>query len=162
LRDHGQVKKYYHSIVGWNGRMDGIQGAILQVKLKYLERANEARRAHARHYHQLLEGVFPVVAPVEAAYARHVYHVYAVRVPHRDRVLAAMGQRGVACGIHYPIPVHFQEAYKHLGLGKGSFPVAEQCADEFLSLPMFPELLPEHVETVVKTLRECLVSGSSS
>jgi dTDP-4-amino-4,6-dideoxygalactose transaminase len=156
LRDHGQVRKYHHDHIGWNARMDGIQGAVLQVKLRRLAAANEARRNHARQYARLLADVEQVVLPVEAPGRTHVYHVYAVRVPDRDEVLQRMGRRGIACGIHYPIPVHLQKAYRHLGYDEGSFPVAEQCAREFLSLPMYPELRPEQVELVATELRACL------
>jgi len=156
LRDHGQEKKYYHSDIGWNARMDGIQGAVLQVKLKRLERGNLARREHAQLYNNSLGDLETVILPKEAAYSKHVYHVYAVRVVDRDQVLRAMTSRGVACGIHYPIPVHLQKAYQGLGLGRGSFPVAERCADEFLSLPMFPELTRDQVELVARELRSQL------
>ena len=148
LRDHGQAKKYYHALVGWNARMDGIQGAVLRVKLRYLSEANDARRAHARSYNQQLADFEDLITPVEAGYARHVYHVYAVRCRSRDRILQAMARRGIACGIHYPVPVHLQEAYRFLGYTKGSFPVAEQCAEEFLSLPMFPELSADQIQAV--------------
>lgn len=154
LRDHGQHKKYHHSEVGWNGRMDGLQGAALRVKLRHLARWTEARRAHAQHYDRLLSGCAEVIPPVEAAYARHVYHLYAIRVANRDEVLAKLARRGITCGIHYPIPVHLQDAYRSLGKRRGSFPIAERCADEFLSLPMFAELTPEQVEYVVTSLRE--------
>ncbi len=156
LRDHGQSRKYHHAVVGWNARMDGIQGAALHVKLKHLNRNNARRRAHARQYDQLLAEVPGVLLPVEAAYARHVYHLYVVRVAHRDQVLHAMAERGIGCGIHYPIPVHLQEAYQSLGLRRGSFPVAERCADEFLSLPMYPELSSEQIEAVVAGLKACV------
>jgi len=156
LRDHGQAKKYHHAVIGWNARMDGIQGAALRVKLKYLDRANEARRANARFYDQHLAGVEEIILPTEAEYARHVYHLYVVRVQERDRVLQAMANRGIACGIHYPIPVHLQEAYRFLGHQKGSFPVAERCADEFLSLPMYPELTTSQLEAVVHGLKTVL------
>ena len=148
LRDHGQAKKYYHALVGWNARMDGIQGAVLRVKLRYLSKANDAGRAHARSYNQQLADFEDLITPVEAGYARHVYHVYAVRCRSRDRILQAMARRGIACGIHYPVPVHLQEAYRFLGYAKGSCPVAEQCADEFLSLPMFPELSADQIQAV--------------
>jgi len=156
LRDHGQAKKYHHAVIGWNARMDGIQGAALRVKLKHLDRANEARRANARFYDQHLAGVEEIILPTEAKYARHVYHLYVVRVQERDRVLQAMANRGIACGIHYPIPVHLQEAYRFLGHQKGSFPVAERCADEFLSLPMYPELTTPQLEAVVRELKTVL------
>jgi dTDP-4-amino-4,6-dideoxygalactose transaminase len=156
LRDHGQSKKYHHSVVGWNGRMDGIQGAALSVKLKKLAQGNESRRDHARRYTELLDGLESIVLPTTAADRTHVFHIYALRVPRRDEMIAALGKQGIACGIHYPIPVHLQEAYRFLGLGPGSFPVAEKCANEFVSLPMFPELTPEQVNTVAHAVRAWL------
>ncbi len=156
LRDHGQAKKYHHALIGWNARMDGIQGAALRVKLKHLDRANQARRANARFYDQHLAGVEEVILPTEAEYAHHVYHLYVVRVQERDRVLEAMANRGIACGIHYPIPVHLQEAYRFLGHRKGSFPVAERCAEEFLSLPMYPELTTTQLGAVVHEMKTLL------
>ena len=156
LRDHGQAKKYHHALIGWNARMDGIQGAALRVKLKHLDRANQARRANARFYDQHLAKIEEVVLPEEAEYARHVYHLYVVRVQERDRVLQAMASRGIACGIHYPIPVHLQEAYRFLGHRKGAFPVAERCAQEFLSLPMYPELTTTQMGAVVHELKTLL------
>ena len=148
LRDHGQAKKYIHSLVGWNARMDGIQGAILSVKLKYLYAGNEARRARAQLYAHYLEGAEDIRLPAEADYAKHVYHVYAVRVPERDSIMRTLNEKGIGCGIHYPVPLHLQEAYQSLGYRPGSFPVAESCAREFLSLPMYPELKQEQVEYV--------------
>jgi len=162
LRDHGQSKKYHHALIGWNARMDGIQGAVLRVKLKHLDRANEARRANARFYDQHLAGVEEVILPTEAEYGRHVYHLYVVRMQDRDRVLQAMANRGIACGIHYPIPVHLQEAYRFLGHRKGSFPVAERCAEEFLSLPMYPELTTTQMEAVVHELKTLLPASQST
>jgi dTDP-4-amino-4,6-dideoxygalactose transaminase len=153
LRDHGQEKKYYHSDIGWNARMDGIQGAVLGIKLKTLAKGNAARREHARRYRELLTGVAGVMLPTEAEYGKAVYHIYAIRANDRDQLLAAMGKRGVACGIHYPIPVHLQAAYSGLGLKRGSFPVAERCADEFLSLPMFPDLTAEQIDFVARQLK---------
>lgn len=156
LRDHGQHRKYYHSMIGWNARMDGIQGAILRVKLRHLARNNELRRAHAAAYTDALDGADGVITPREASYGKHVYHLYAVRVRDRDRIIAELGKRGVNCGIHYPVPVHLQEAYRELGYVRGSLPVTERCADEFLSLPMFPELTSEQIETVVRELKACV------
>jgi dTDP-4-amino-4,6-dideoxygalactose transaminase len=156
LRDHGQVRKYFHSVVGWNARMDGIQGAVLRVKLKRLEANNARRRSHARRYDELLGGVEEVLTPFAAPHGEHVYHIYALRVKDRDQVLQAMGERGIACGIHYPVPVHLQEAYQPLGYGRGAFPVAERCAEEFLSLPMYPELSPEQLVAVAGALTECV------
>jgi dTDP-4-amino-4,6-dideoxygalactose transaminase len=156
FRDHGQRKKYHHAVVGWNARMDGIQGAVLSVKLKHLEKGNAARHRHAALYHSLLAGEEKLRLPREAKDRRHVYHLYAVRAPCRDATIEALAKRGVHCGIHYPIPVHLQTAYRHLGLAKGSFPVAERCAEEFISLPMFPELTPDQIETVARELKVAL------
>ncbi len=156
LRDHGQRAKYHHSHIGWNARMDGIQGAVLRVKLKALDGNNAARRSHARLYENHLGNRGDLITPKEAEYGTHVYHVYAVRVKGRDQLQRALTDRGIASGIHYPIPIHLQEAYGHLKLGRGSFPVAERCAEEFLSLPMFPELTPEQIETVVREVNSHL------
>ena len=156
LRDHGQAAKSMHSAIGWNARMDGIQAAVLSLKLTRLEACNKARRAHARLYNELLESVPEVIRPVEAPHNTHVYHIYAVRVRDRDAVLQRMLERGVNCAVHYPIPIHLQKAYNFLGLKPGCFPVAERCAKEFLSLPMYPELRAEQIEFVVKSLKESL------
>jgi dTDP-4-amino-4,6-dideoxygalactose transaminase len=158
LRDHGQAKKYFHSMIGWNARMDGIQGAILSVKLKRLAAANAARRAHAQIYSELLAGVPGAIRPTVMKGNVHVFHIYAVRVQDRDAVLQRMSDRGVNCAIHYPIPIHLQEAYRSLGLRPGSFPMAERCANELLSLPMFPELRPEQIRRVVEALKESVSS----
>jgi dTDP-4-amino-4,6-dideoxygalactose transaminase len=152
LREHGQPRKYIHAVPGWNARMDGIQGAILSVKLKHLNAANEARRAHARQYGERLAGEAAITLPVEAPYARHVYHLYVIRVPERDPVIARLGARGITCGIHYPVPLHLQEAYAPLGIAEGSFPVSERSARELVSLPMFPELTREQVDAVAEAL----------
>jgi dTDP-4-amino-4,6-dideoxygalactose transaminase len=156
LRDHGQSKKYHHDVIGWNDRMDGIQGSILSAKLKHLSAWNEARREHAQLYTKLLGGADGVVVPEEAPSARHIYHVYALRVQNRDKLMNALGEKGISCGIHYPVPIHLTDAYSFLGLGRGSFPVAEQCADEFLSLPMFPELTPEQVGYVATEIKKLI------
>jgi dTDP-4-amino-4,6-dideoxygalactose transaminase len=153
FRDHGQAKKYYHQLIGWNARMDGIQGAILSVKLKHLPAWTEARRMNAAIYGELLASLNTVQIPKEARDNKHVYHVYAIRARARDELMSALGKQGIACGIHYPVPVHLQDAYKDLGLGRGSYPVAERCADEFVSLPMFPELRKDQIEYVVSELR---------
>ena len=148
LRDHGQAKKYFHSLIGWNARMDGIQGAILSVKLRHLEAWTEARRRNAKRYDELLRNVPGITVPVEAPNAKHVYHIYAIRVAERDRLIASLVEKDIHCGIHYPIPVHLLDAYKSLNLGKGSFPVAERSAAEFVSLPMYPELTPAQIDRV--------------
>ena len=153
FRDHGQAKKYYHGMVGWNARMDGIQGAVLGVKLKYLAGWNDARRRHAAAYTEQLASLNEVLKPREEAYAKHVYHIYAIRVKERDRLMAALGEKGIGCNIHYPVPIHLQEAYRSLNLGPGSFPVAEKCASEYLSLPMFAELTPDQIAYVADQVR---------
>jgi dTDP-4-amino-4,6-dideoxygalactose transaminase len=156
FREHGQKKKYFHEVVGWNARMDGMQGAVLSVKLKYLEKANHGRRRVAAQYNALLAGTPGLVLPVEAAYSGHVYHIFAVRVQQRDKLIQRLGDRGIGTGIHYPVPVHLQQAYSSLGCKKGDFPVSEACADSFLSLPMFPELTEEQVEIVSRELKSLL------
>jgi len=154
LRDHGQAAKHCNSTIGWNARMDGIQAAVLSVKLLRLDKANAARRAHARLYDQLLGGQPEVITPAVRPDSLHAFHIYAVRVQNRDAVLERMTAQGVRCGVHYPVPIHLQKAYGFLGLRAGSFPVAERCAGEFLSLPMYPELRDEQIEFVAKTLIE--------
>jgi dTDP-4-amino-4,6-dideoxygalactose transaminase len=161
LRDHGQAAKYHHSCIGWNARMDGIQGAVLRVKLRTLERGNDLRRAHAQLYGKLLADCDGLVVRPPAEHGSHAYHLYVVQVQDRDRILEAMAQAGISCGIHYPRPIHLQEAYSSLGLGPGSFPVAERCASEFLSLPMFPELTATQIGIVARELR-CLMEPSKN
>ncbi|MHC4205519.1 MAG: DegT/DnrJ/EryC1/StrS family aminotransferase [Planctomycetota bacterium] len=153
LRDHGQSEKYHHSLLGWNARMDGFQGAILSVKLKYLDQWNRARRANARIYNEQLEIEDMLILPQEANYATHVYHIFALLFEERDALLEALKQKDIYCGIHYPVPIHLQEAYRFLGYEEGSFPIAEKCAGEILSLPMFPELRAEQIEKVVAEIR---------
>jgi dTDP-4-amino-4,6-dideoxygalactose transaminase len=160
LRDHGQIQKYRHAMVGWNCRMDGIQAAVLQVKLRYLDRANQLRRSHAAHYHYQLNGLEEIVLPVQAQHTRHVYHIYAIRVQNRDEVIEFLAAMGIGCAIHYPIPIHLQEAYQGLGYRRGAFPVAERCADEFISLPMFPELRTEQLEFVAQTVKQAVTTGA--
>ncbi len=153
FRDHGQRKKYYHSIIGWNARMDGIQAAVLSVKLRYLAAWNKARRQNARLYNDLLADVDDIITPMEADYAKHIYHIYAIRTKNRDALINALAEKGISCGIHYPVPLHLQDAYKFMGYEKGSFPVSEVCADEFVSLPMFAELTKEQIKRVSDEIR---------
>lgn len=159
LRDHGQEKKYHHSEIGWNARMDGIQGAILSVKLNHLERGNALRRAHAALYDRQLAGVPGVVTPRAMPYGEHVYHVYAIRTPARDAVMNELTQRGIGSNIHYPVPLHLQKAYAGLGWHEGAFPVSERCAREFLSLPMYPELSDTQLSTVADAIRTLRTGG---
>jgi dTDP-4-amino-4,6-dideoxygalactose transaminase len=158
LRDHGQRSKYYHDLIGVNGRMDGIQGAVLSVKLRRLASWNEARIQHAGLYDDLLRDVEGVTIPARAAYSRHIYHIYGVRVPKRDRVLQALKDQGVGCGIHYPVPIHLQKAYGQLGIPGGKFPVSESCAEQMLSLPMYPELTDDQIRYVTEQLQRTLGS----
>ncbi|NTV83265.1 MAG: DegT/DnrJ/EryC1/StrS family aminotransferase [Bacteroidales bacterium] len=153
FRDHGQAKKYYHDIIGWNARLDGIQGAVLNVKLKYLNNWNDARRKHAQDYTAGLSSIEGVITPQEADYARHVYHIYAIRVQERDKFMAYLGEKGISSGIHYPIPLHLQNAYAFMQKGPGSFPVAEKCASEYVSLPMFAELTDEQVAYITEQIK---------
>ena len=153
FRDHGQARKYYHSIIGWNARMDGFQGAVLSVKLKHLSAWNEARRKNAQLYYELLADVDDVITPLEANYAKHIYHIFAIRVRSREELISSLAQKDIHCGIHYPVPIHLQDAYKNLNIGKGSFVVAEKCAAELISLPMFPELAGEQIRYVVHEIK---------
>ncbi len=156
LRDHGQMQKYHHTMIGWNSRMDGIQAAVLRVKLRSLDAANARRRAHATHYNRLFQEMENVRVPLEARYAQHVYHVYAIRVSDRNELMDSLAAKGIGVGIHYPVPIHLQEAYRGLGYSRGAFPVAERCAEELISLPMFPELTSAQVERVVEAVKESL------
>src|SRR6266576_5623842 len=156
LRDHGQSRKYYHALMGWNCRMDGIQAAVLSIKLRHLDEANSLRRKHATEYSHALAGIDEVLTPFEAMYARHVYHVYAIRVQERDVVARNLQEKGVGCAVHYPVPIHLQGACRNLGYKKGAFLIAESLADQFLSLPMFPELTKEQIEYVVRCVTEAV------
>ena len=156
LRDHGQVHQYHHSMIGWNARMDGIQAAVLEVKLRHLENGNELRRAHAARYDEALKGIEELITPYVADYARHVYHIYAIRAPRRDEIVELLAEMGVACGIHYPVPIHLQPAYQSLGYEVGAFPIAERAAGQFISLPMFPELRSAQIETVTRAIQDAV------
>jgi dTDP-4-amino-4,6-dideoxygalactose transaminase len=160
LRNHGQAQKYYHTLAGWNCRMDGIQAAILSIKLRHLEEGNRLRRERALQYNQALAGIEGIATPFEADYARHVYHVYAIRVQEREEVRRRLVENGIGCGVHYPIPIHLQEACRGLGYTEGAFPVAEDLAEEFLSLPMFPELTEEQIEYVARCVSETVGAGA--
>ena len=152
LRDWGAEKKYQHVLKGYNYRMEGIQGAVLRVKLRHLEAWTEARRTNARRYDTLLAGA-GVVTPKAMPYARHVYHIYAIRTSQRADLQEALRQRDVQSGIHYPQPVHLLEAYRDLGYRPGSFPVSEQLGNEELSLPMFAELTEVQAQEVASAIR---------
>jgi len=154
FRDHGQKKKYYHAIVGWNARMDGFQGAVLGAKLPHLPAWTDARRKNAALYNSLLSTVEKIITPYEAEYVKHVYHIYAIRTPDRDTFIEEMAHKGISCGIHYPVPLHLQEAYHDLGYREGDFPVAEKCSREFVSLPMYPELPEQSIRYVAEKIME--------
>ena len=160
LRDWGQESKYNHVVPGYNYRMDGIQGAILNVKMNYIEKWTEARRSVAAHYDRLL-GKQRCKIPVPAPHSRHVYHVYSVGLTQRDEALNALQAAGIGVGIHYPIPVHLQKAYASLGYGAGNFPVTELLAKQFLSLPIYAELQPEQVSNVVVELKKVLLAEAA-
>lgn len=151
LRDHGSEEKYYHSVMGVNARLDEIQAAILRVKLRKLDDWNEARRRNARSYNELLAHS-PVIAPDEAQYAKHVYHLYVIRTPRRDHLQAYLRDRGIATGIHYPIPVHLQSAWRSANYPTQALTITERYVNEILSLPMYPELTPGSIEVVAEAI----------
>ena len=160
LRDWGAERKYQHVLKGYNYRLEGIQGAVLRVKLRHLEAWTEARRAAAARYDRLLAGS-GVVTPPAMPYARHVYHVYAIRTGQREAWQEALNAQGIQTGIHYPIPVHLLPAFSDLGYRAGQFPHSERAANEVLSLPMFPELSDAQAEEVVRALKG-LAAGSQA
>jgi dTDP-4-amino-4,6-dideoxygalactose transaminase len=156
LRDHGQSRKYCHEIEGYNGRLDSIQAGILRVKLQHLEGWNSKRRQNATVYDRLLAAIPEITPPSEAEWAESVYHLYVVRTENRDELMKKLTARKIGTGIHYPIPLHLQPAYKHLGYKPGDFPVTEMLAAEILSLPMYPGLTVEQQELVVEAVGESL------
>jgi dTDP-4-amino-4,6-dideoxygalactose transaminase len=159
IREHGQAKKYYHDIEGYNGRLDAIQAGWLSVKLRHLAKWNESRRSLAHRYHELLaEAKGAVVTPVEAPWTRSVYHLYVVRVQDRDGLLACLAEAGIGAGIHYPIPLHLQKAYQSMGHKNGDFPVTERIALEIASLPMFPQLTHRQQDEVANKVKEFAAS----
>lgn len=154
LRDHGQAKKYFHDVEGYNGRLDAIQAGVLRIKLKRLSDWNQARRDHAALYDLLLADVPAVTLPFQADFAQSVYHLYVILVEDRDALQKFLGDNGVATGLHYPLPLHLQKAYEHLGYKKGDFPVTERVAGTLLSLPMYPELTRPQIEYVVELIKK--------
>jgi dTDP-4-amino-4,6-dideoxygalactose transaminase len=153
LRDHGQSRKYFHDIEGYNGRLDSIQAGFLTVKLRHLSEWNTQRTSRAGRYNELLaEYADSIAVPYEPASSRAVYHLYVVRVAERDAVQRRLGAAGIGTAIHYPVPLHLQKAYQRLGYERGDFPIAEAVADRILSLPMFPSLTDEQQRRVVDEL----------
>jgi dTDP-4-amino-4,6-dideoxygalactose transaminase len=163
IRDHGQAKKYYHDVEGYNGRLDAIQAGLLNVKLKHLAKWNEQRRERAAEYKRLFEAAGnPVDLPFEPSWSLAVYHVYVVRTVGRDRLMAFLKDKGIGTGIHYPIPLHLQKAYAALNYAPGDFPVTEKVAEEIVSLPMFPQLAPEQQKRVVQEVLQFVTPGNST
>ena len=156
LRDRGQTQRYHHDLKGFNYRLEGFQGAVLGVKMRYIEEWTEGRRRAAAKYAERLRDLPAVELPAEREQGRHVYHIYAVRVRERDAVQRRLAEAGIATGIHYPIPVHLQKCFAELGYRRGAFPVAERLGDEELSLPMFPELTDSQIDEVCDGLRRAV------
>jgi len=154
LRNYGQSEKYSYDFVGVNSRIDEIQAAVLRVKLRHLDRWNERRRASAKLFGEFLDGS-GVTLPVEKEYARHVYHLYVVRCPNRDELQQKLTEEGIQTLIHYPVPVHKQNAYRNVCKGL-YLPVTEKICDEILSLPMRPDLSRDEIETISEAIRKCL------
>jgi dTDP-4-amino-4,6-dideoxygalactose transaminase len=153
LRDHGQSKKYYHDIEGYNGRLDALQAGLLSVKLKHLAAWNAKRREAAARYQELFkEAELEVVMPFEPTNSRGVYHLFVIQLADRDAMMAELSKQGIGTGIHYPIPLHLQKAYASMNLGRGSFPVAERAAERIVSLPMFPNLTEADQKRVVEAI----------
>jgi dTDP-4-amino-4,6-dideoxygalactose transaminase len=147
IRDHGSERRYYHDLIGWNARLDELQAVVLRAKLRHLAAWNDARRAHAAQYNALLAGL-PVITPVECPGNRHVYHLYVVRVADRDRMQAYLKENNIASGIHYPVPIHLQQAMRDLGYHSGDLPVTERTVGEIISLPMYAELTDGQIDEV--------------
>lgn len=162
LRDHGQAKKYYHDMEGYNGRLDALQAAILSVKLKHLASWNESRQERARKYNALFAAAnADVVAPYEPSWSKAVYHLYVIQTENREVLQALLAKDGIGTGIHYPIPLHLQKAYAGQGYGPGDFPVCEKAAERILSLPMFPGISEAAQEKVVRALVRCAQEPSA-
>lgn len=152
LRDHGQAQKYSHRMEGYNGRLDSIQAGLLEVKLRHLHKWNARRRELAAAYHRHLEDVENVICPHEPSWSRAVYHLYVIRTGDRDGMIGHLKEAGIGTGIHYPVPLHLQQAYHSLGYRRGDFPATECSAAEVVSLPMFPQLTSEQQERVVEEI----------
>jgi len=159
LRDYGRRSRYEHVILGYNSRLDTIQAAILRAKLKHLDKWNRMRRKNAKIYIDELKGIKSIVLPCEADYAKSVYHIYAVRVKNRDRVIRELTKNGIGALIHYPIPLHLQKVYKPLGYKKGDFPIAEKVAQEIISLPMHPHLKNSQIKFIVEIIKNIVSKG---
>lgn len=153
LREHGSTQRYYHDEVGFNYRMEGIQGAVLGIKLKHLDKWTRERRRVAHRYHELLADT-PLQLPIEANYAESAYHLYVVRHPRRDDLKKHLESNKVGCALHYPLSLHMQKCYAHLGYKVGDFPIAEKAARECLSLPIYPEMTDALIERVGEVIHD--------
>jgi dTDP-4-amino-4,6-dideoxygalactose transaminase len=163
IRDHGQAKKYYHDIEGYNGRLDAMQAGFLHVKLPHLAKWNEQRLHHAKQYTASLNQADPnVVTPHQPEWSRPVYHLYVVRVADREALQAELSRQNIGTGIHYPVPLHQQKAYSHLGYKTGDFPVTERVAPEIVSLPMFPQLTSQQIDSVVDAVTTFCLNRAAS
>lgn len=151
-RDHGQNEKYLHAMIGINGRLDEIQAAVLKIKLRHLDEWLESRRKLANHYNSNLPGDY--IVPKEMPWAKHVYHLYVIRTNEREKLREYLNDKGVACGMHYPVPVHLQKAWQSIGGPELSLPVTEKITKEILSLPMYPELTIDEVDYVCECISE--------
>jgi dTDP-4-amino-4,6-dideoxygalactose transaminase len=160
LRTHGWRTKYYPEMIGYNSRLDELQAAILRVKLRHLDAWNERRRKIAEQYRALLAGN-GIELPWEAPYARHVYHLYVIRVKEREAVQERLKAMGIASAVYYPLPLHLVEPYRDLGYGPGAFPEAERAAKETLAIPLYPEMTSDQIETVASGVRDALVEVES-
>jgi dTDP-4-amino-4,6-dideoxygalactose transaminase len=154
IRDHGQGKKYFHDMEGYNGRLDAIQAGVLRIKLRRLPAWNEARRRNAQYYNELLSPVKGVTVPKEADGCRHVYHLYVILVDDRDGLQKYLNEKGIGTGLHYPVPLHLQKAYAYKGYKEDDFPMTESVAKRLLSLPMFPELTRAQIEYIADCIKQ--------
>jgi dTDP-4-amino-4,6-dideoxygalactose transaminase len=161
LRDHGQFRKYYHEIEGYNGRLDAIQAGILSVKLRHLTDWNRRRQNAARRYDDMLSSFEEVIAPCQPEWSRSVYHLYVIRVQDREGLQKHLAEAHIHTGIHYPVALHLQPAYAHLGYKQGDFPVSEKTASEILSLPMYPQLQPNDQIRIIQTILQFLSQSAN-
>ena len=153
IRDHGSERRYYHDLVGFNGRLDEIQAVVLRAKLPHLMEYNELRRKHALRYNELLSSL-PVITPIERPENQHIYHMYVIQAPRRDELQIWLKEQGIGTGIHYPVPIHLQNSMSDLGGKKGDFPITEKVVDQVLSLPMYAELTDDAIRTVASSINE--------
>jgi dTDP-4-amino-4,6-dideoxygalactose transaminase len=160
IRDHGSERRYYHDLIGLNGRLDEIQAVVLRTKLPHLLEYNELRRQHAVRYNELLAG-FPIRTPVEAPNNQHIYYTYVIQTPNRDALQVWLKDRGIGTGVHFPIPLHLQNAMGYLGYKAGDLPVTEDVVQKVLSLPMYPELTPEAIKFICNSIEEFLIKKES-